>query len=141
MSSKTDFFTDDRFILVGDTAGRKFPVFTKRFLEERGKTVYAVDLAGSEGYLASLDEVPADAQAVIVEVSKERTEQVVSAALAKGIKKVWIHQMTDTPEALAACTAAGATVETGGCSVMYNAPPGFSGHALHRGIWKLIGRY
>jgi hypothetical protein len=141
MSSKTDFFTDDRYILVGDTAGRKFPLFTKRFLEEKGKTVYAVDLAGSDGYLGSLDDVPADAQAVVVEVPKERTEQVVSAALAKGIKKVWIHQMTDTPEALAACTAAGARVETGGCAVMYLAPGGLSAHKVHRGIWKLLGRY
>ena len=141
MSSKNDFFSDDRFILVGDTGSRKFPLFTRRFLEERGKTVYAVDLAGSEGFLGSLDQVPADAQAVIVEVSKERTEQVVSAALAKGLKKVWIHQMTDTPEAIAACTTAGAAVYTGSCSVMYLAPSGFSAHSIHRGIWKLLGKY
>ena len=141
MSSKSDFFTDDRFILVGDTGARKFPLFTKRFLEERGKTVYAVDLGGAEGYLGSLDAAPGDAQALIVEVPKERTEQVVSAALAKGITKVWIHQMTETPEALAACIAAGASVQSGGCAVMYLAPSGFSGHAIHRGIWKLIGRY
>jgi hypothetical protein len=141
MSSKSDFFSDERFILVGDTGSRKFPLFTKRFLEERGKTVYAVDLGGSEGYLRSLDEAPADAQAVIVEVPKERTEQVVTAALQKGVKKVWMHQMTDTPEALAACTTAGVRVETGGCSVMYLAPSGLSPHSIHRGIWKLIGRF
>jgi hypothetical protein len=141
MSSKNDFFSDDRFILVGDTGGRKFPLFAKRFLEEQGKTVYAVDLAGSEGYLGSLDEVPEGAQALIVEVPKERTEQVVAAAVEKGIKKVWIHQMTDTPEALAACATAGVRVESGSCAVMYLAPSGFSPHSIHRGIWKLLGKY
>ncbi|MHB9149420.1 MAG: hypothetical protein ACYC33_04950 [Thermoleophilia bacterium] len=64
----------------------------------------------------------------------------MSQALGRGFKLIWLHQMTDTSEALQRATAAGATVETGGCAVMYLAPT-LSPHALHRGIWKLIGRY
>lgn len=141
MSTKSDFFTARSFAVVGDTSTRKFPALTRRYLEEQGKTVYAVDLAGGRpGFLASLDDVPADTEAAIVEVAKERTAAVVQAVLDRGISRIWIHQATDTPEALALCRTQGAEVHTGGCAVMYNAPT-TSPHGLHRGIWKLIGRY
>lgn len=141
MSGKPDFFTHQRFAVVGDSRDKKFPRYTQKYLQEQGKTVYAVDLAGGQtGYLDSLAEVPDDAEAVIIEVAKEQTADAVSQALGRGFRRIWLHQMTDTPEAVQRATAAGATVETGGCAVMYLAPT-LSPHALHRGIWKLIGRY
>lgn len=141
MSSKADFFQRQRYALVGDSREKKYPKFTMKYLQERGKTVYPVDLAGGqEGFLASLADVPADAEAVIIEVAKEKTADVVAAALDKGLKNIWIHQMTDTPEAVELVAKAGGHVFTGGCAVMYNAPTA-SPHALHRGIWKLIGRF
>ena len=48
--------------------------------------------------------------------------------------------MTDTPEALAEAEQRGLKVITGHCAVMYN-KPGFSMHAPHRWIWKLVGKY
>ena len=48
--------------------------------------------------------------------------------------------MTDTPEALAEAEKRGLKVMTNHCAVMYN-KPGFSGHAIHRGIWKLLKKY
>jgi predicted CoA-binding protein len=141
MSDKSDFFALQRFALVGDSREKKFPKFTHKYLEEAGKTVYPVDLAGGqEGFLDSLDEVPSDADAVIIEVAKERTAAVVAGAVDHGFKRIWLHQMTETPEAVQAGENAGATVETGGCAVMYLAPT-LSPHALHRGVWKIIGRY
>lgn len=141
MSAKSDFFTHERFALVGDSRDKKFPQFTHKYLQEQGKTVYPVDLAGGKpGYLGSLAEVPEDAEAVIIEVAKEKTDEVVSRAVEHGFKSIWLHQMTDTPEALQLAAAAGASVETGACAVMYLAPT-LTPHALHRGIWKLIGRY
>lgn len=140
MSAKQDFFSVQRFALVGDSRTKKFPALTQRFLNDKGKTVYAVDLAGTPGFLPSLAEVPEDAEAVIIEVDKDRTADAVKAALDRGFTRIWLHQMTDTPEAVALCKEAGVTLETGSCAVMYNAPT-TSPHALHRGIWKLIGRY
>lgn len=141
MSTKHEFFSAERFALVGDSRSKKFPELTHKYLQDRGKTVYPVDLAGNTpGFLPSLSEVPDDAEAVIIEVAKDETAGVVEAALDRGFTKVWIHQMTDTPEAVALCEQAGVALETGGCAVMYSAPT-VSPHALHRGVWKLIGRY
>ena len=141
MSGKSDFFSHQRYALVGDSRDKKFPHFTHKYLMEQGKTVYPVDLSGGQaGFLGSLAEVPEDAEAVIIEVAKEKTAGTVSEALDRGFKRIWLHQMTDTPEALQLAAAAGAAVESGGCAVMYLAPT-LSPHALHRGIWKLVGRY
>lgn len=141
MSTKSDFFSADRFALIGDTRDRKFPALTQRFLTEQGKTVHAVDLGGgTEGALTSLGDLPQDVDAAIIEVAKERTAGVVEDVVDRGIGHVWIHQMTETPEAVALCKERGVPLETGSCAVMYNAPTS-SMHALHRGIWKLLGRY
>ncbi len=141
MSTKSDFFRQDRFMLIGDSTHKRFPKFTQKYLTERGKTVYAVDLGGGpEGSYASIEDAPDDAEAAIIEVDKERTADVVDKVLDRGITRVWIHQLTETPEATELAVSRGATVETGGCAVMYLAPTA-SPHALHRGIWKLIKRY
>jgi len=140
MSARAAFFEVDQFILVGDTGSRPFPKISRQYLERAGKKVHAVDLGGASGYLGSLDEAPAGIEAAIIEVAKERTAEVVGQALAHGARRVWIHQMTDTDEAVELCRQAGAEVFTGNCAVMYVSPT-FSPHALHRGIWKLLGRY
>ena len=141
MSIKAEFFQQQRFALVGDSRTKKYPKFTMKYLQEKGKTVYPVDLAGGQpGFLDSLADVPADAEAVIIEVAKEDTKDVVASALDKGLERIWIHQMTETPEAVELATSRGASVHTGNCAVMYLAPTA-SPHALHRGIWKLIGRF
>jgi predicted CoA-binding protein len=141
MSTKSEFFSAERFALIGDTRERAFPKLTRRYLEEKGKTVYPVDLGGAtEGAVATVAELPGDVEAAIIEVPKERTAGVVEDVVAQGVPRVWIHQMTETPEAQDLCRERGVPLETGGCAVMYLAPTA-SPHALHRGIWKLIGRY
>ncbi len=141
VSSKSEFFERQRFALVGDSTSKKFPKFTHKYLLDHDKTVYAVDLAGGqEGFLSSLADVPEDAEAAIIEVAKEKTAEVVAAALDRGFDRLWIHQMSDTPEAVELAKSRGATLETGGCAVMYLAPTA-SPHVMHRAIWKLLKRY
>ncbi|GAB4243385.1 MAG: hypothetical protein Kow00129_02510 [Thermoleophilia bacterium] len=143
MSGKSDFFEAQRFALIGGGKGRSFPKLTRRYLEQAGKEVHVVDLSadGGSGSLAELlDGIPSDTEAVIVEVPKEQTAGVVQGILDQGFDNLWIHQMTDTEEAVEVCRARGVNPHTGSCAVMYLAP-GLSPHALHRAVWKLIGRY
>src|SRR5660397_279793 len=145
VSPKARFFEQDAFIVLGDSSGGRFPKFTWKCLQANGKQVYPVDL-GSEadgapsGTMSSLDEVPENVTSAVVEVSKERTAGAVETLMNRGITDLWIHQRTDTPEALQAAHNANATVHHGDCAVMYLAPTA-SPHALHRGLWKLLGRY
>jgi uncharacterized protein len=141
MSEKQVFFEQDGFVLVGDTRTRSFPAYTEKYLKQERKTFWAVDLGqGGKGRLSSLDEVPDPPAAAIVEVHPDRTTEVVRELLERGYRNLWLHQGTDNEEALRLAQQAGAKVETGSCAVMYLAPT-MSAHALHRGVWKILGRY
>jgi Predicted CoA-binding protein len=106
--------------------------------------VYAIDpgsgeIEGDKAY-PDFATLPAPVQAAVLELPKEETAAWVAKAADAGVKEIWIHQMTDTPEALAEAKKRGLHVITGHCAVMYT-KPGFSMHAPHRWIWKLIGKY
>ena len=83
---------------------------------------------------------PGRCEAAVLELPKEETAAWVAKAADAGVQRIWIHQMTDTPEALAEAEKRGLKVITGHCAVMYN-KPGMSMHAPHRWIWKLVGKY
>lgn len=145
MPSECEEFWDAQvYAVVGASARRPFAKITYGALKEQGKTVYPVDatvaeVAGDMTYddLASLPQTP---QAVVLELPREETAAWVVKAAEAGVDSVWIHQMTDTPEALAEAEKRGMKVITGHCAVMYT-KPGFSMHAPHRWIWKLLKKY
>lgn len=138
------FWESGSYALVGHSEKKAFPKFTYAGLKKSGKTVYPVDpsadtIEGDRAYpdLASL---PHRVEAVVIEVPKEETKDWVEKAAQAGIKKVWIHMKTDTPEAVALAGEKGVTVCTGTCAVMY-VTPGFTGHSIHKWINKLLGKY
>lgn len=139
------FFEHASFAVVGHTAKRSFPKLSYGNLRRAGKKVFPVDLAGTsevEGdrAVASLADLPEPVEAVISEVPKEHTLEVLTQAEQAGIRHAWLHMGTDTPEALAFCKDKGIKVHHGTCAVMYT-EPGFSFHAIHKWIMKLAGKY
>jgi len=139
------FWERDSYAIVGEQSSKKpYPKITYGALKERGKTVYPIDpgkgdVDGDKTY-PDFESLPGPVQAAILELPKEETAEWVGKAADAGITEIWIHQMTDTPEALAEAEKRGLKVITGHCAVMYN-KPGFSMHSPHRWIMKLIGKY
>jgi hypothetical protein len=139
------FWEAGSYAVVGRQAGKKpFPKITYGALKERGATVYPIDpdggtVEGDRAYVG-FAELPESVEAAVLELPKEETAVWVAQAAEAGVHKIWIHQMTDTPEALAEAEKRGLTVITDHCAVMYN-KPGFSMHAPHRWIWKMLGKY
>lgn len=143
-SEHESFWESKTYAVVGHSAKRAFPRLTYGGLKGNGKTVYAVDpsadtIEGDRAYpdLASL---PAGVQAVVIEVPKEETLAWVQKAATAGVKDVWLHMNTDTPEAIALATQNGIRIRTGTCAVMY-LRRGLSVHSLHRLINKISGKY
>jgi predicted CoA-binding protein len=143
-SNHESFWNAQAYAVVGHSAKRPFPRLTYRALKDNGKTVYAVDpgtdtVEGDRSYpdLASL---PAAVQAVVVEVPKEETGQWVERAAAAGIKDVWLHANTDTPDAVAIAQKHQINLRTGTCAVMY-LTHGFTFHSIHRVVNKIAGKY
>jgi predicted CoA-binding protein len=144
-STREDFWGFGSYAVIGDTrAKRAFPKITYQNLKKLGKTVYAVDPGGvklgEDAVHADLAELPVLPEAAVLEVPKDQTAAWVQRVADAGIGNVWIHQQTDTPEALRLAKERGLRVEHGTCAVMY-VRKGFSGHSLHRAIMKLTKQF
>jgi hypothetical protein len=143
-SDYQSFWTFQRYAVVGNSARKTFPRITFGELAKSGKTAYAVDPSTDqvEGKPAYRDfaALPDRVEAAVLELPKEETAAWVRRAVDAGIRDIWIHQGTDTPEAVAIAEQAGVRLRRGTCAVMY-LTHGFSAHGIHRFINKAIGKY
>jgi predicted CoA-binding protein len=144
-SDKARFFDSPSFVVVGNTVAKGFPVISYRNLRRMGKTVYPVDLGGAaqiEGdeAFASVDAIPGQVEAAILELPRSATMDGLRAVVDAGIRRVWFHQKSDTPEAVSFCRQNGVDFHTGGCAVMYTNDR-LSYHSIHKGLWKMLRRY
>lgn len=145
MSSNYElFFTHKTFAVIGHSSTRPFPRLTYGGLKKLGKTVFPIDTSadsidGDRTYkdLASL---PQPVEAVVVEVAKAETAAYVAQAAQAGIKDLWLHMNSDTPEALQIAKSHGINVRSGTCAVMY-VTPGLTFHSIHRMIMKIRKKY
>ncbi len=132
------------YAVVGHGARARFPKLTYAALKQRGKRVVPVDpssgtVEGDKAY-RSLAEIPHAIDGVVLEVPPDEAKGWVEQAVAKSVPRVWFHMFRDTPEALALAKEQGIEVCTGTCAVQY-LTTGFSQHAIHRTIRKVLGRY
>ena len=143
-SNHERFFQNQSFAVIGHSKAKGFPKLTFKGLKKLGKTVFAIDpsvdeIEGVKTY-KDLSSLPQKVDAIVLEVPKKETKNWIAGAADAGIQDVWIHMERDTPEALELAKERGLNVRTGTCAVMY-VTPGFSYHAIHRGIRKLMGNY
>ena len=143
-SNYETFWENDCFAVVGNKAKQNFPVLTYRGLKKLGKEVFPVDssveeIEGDHAY-PTLEGLPAEVDAVVLEVPKEETKEWVARVADAGIEDVWIHMGRETPEAVALANDKGMNARTGSCAVMYVKPePSY--HSIHKWIAKLTGKY
>lgn len=144
MKSKFEsFFESERFAVVGRDTARPFPRLTFRGLLQQGKIAFPVDpsigdVDGEKTYpdLASL---PESVEAVVLEVPPKETAHWVRAAAEAGVRNVWLHMKTETPEALALGKELGMDLCFGTCAVQY-VDSSFP-HSVHKALRKLQGNW
>ena len=142
-SDYESFWEFQTYAVVGHSAKRPFPRLTYSGLKDRRRTVYAVDPSTEniDGDRASPPgSLPGRVDALVVEVPSEETRSWVEQAAAMGVKDVWLHAQTGTPEAVQLARDSGIRLRTGTCAVMY-LRHGFTYHSIHRLIRKLGGKY
>jgi predicted CoA-binding protein len=133
-----------RYAVIGHNDQRPFPKLTYGALKKNGKTVYPIDeststVEGDRTY-KSLAELPESVEAVVIEVPKSETLEWCKRAIDHGVKDIWLHMNTDSPEGLALAEEKGIRLRTGTCAVMY-LHRGFSMHAIHRFFQRMRGKY
>jgi uncharacterized protein len=144
-SDHETFWLMNRYAVVGHgKSARPFPRLTYGALKKNGKVVFPVDpsaetVEGDRAY-ESIAALPEPVDGVVIEVPKTETMQWCQQAVENGIKEIWLHGKTDTPEVIAYAKEHGVHLRTGTCAVMY-LHRGFSPHAVHRFINRLRGKY
>ncbi|HVL66816.1 MAG TPA: CoA-binding protein [Vicinamibacterales bacterium] len=86
---------------------------------------HAVQLGGTACY-RDLASIPGDVDGVVIAVAPEAGAELVRAAAARGIRRVWLHrsigQGSVSGDAVAECRRLDLTCIVGGCPLMYCEP-------------------
>ena len=140
-----DFLAQKTLAIVGvSRGGRKFGNAILKDLTRLGYRLLPVhpEAAEVDGVRAfpSLSALPEAVGGVIVVVPPARAAEVVKDAAAHGIRRVWLQQGAESPEAIRFCEAQGMSVVHGQCVLMYPKPTTSWIHGAHRWVWELIGR-
>ncbi len=139
----TDFLANNPIAMAGVSRNPKKFGFTA-FKELRGKDLNLVpinpkadDIDGVKVY-QSVEELPDEIKALLIMTNKDQTAAVVKSAKDKGIKHIWIQQMSETPEALAVVKDTDINLISKQCILMHYKP--HSIHKFHGSIKKFFGR-
>jgi len=87
----------------------------------------------------SVSEIPADFEKLFIVTPKNETDLILKQASEKGIKHVWIQQMSNTKETSEIATKNGINLIEKECIFMF-AEPVTSVHKFHRIIMKIFGQ-
>jgi uncharacterized protein len=149
-----DFLAQKKIAVVGVSDKRDTGCnLTYKKLKENGYQVYPVNprLTTYEGQTcyADLKSIPDKVDAVFILASPRITEAVVQQCVDLGVKHVWMHCMMGTKPGLASgmtsvsqpavemCRANGIAVIPGSCPNQFLKAD--FGHAMMRGMWRLLG--
>jgi len=146
MTSKSlvdEFVSQKTLAVVGvSRQGQKFGNIAYRELRSKGYTVFPVHpqaetLEGDRAYkdLASL---PGEVGGVLIAVPPARVLEVLEQVKTAGIRRVWMQQGAESPQAIEFCRENGIAAVHGECIMMYAVNTGI--HRFHGWVWKLFGK-
>lgn len=140
-----DFLAPKRMAFAGASRNpKKFGGVVFSELRKRGFDLFPVHPEASElegiPCVRSVRDLPPGMENLYIVTPAKETAGVVRDALEYGIRKIWIQQSSDTPEALELAREKGVPVIHGRCMMMFAEPVG-SIHGFHRWIIRLFGRY
>jgi hypothetical protein len=143
-----DFVQGKRIAIMGvSRSGKKFGNSIATELKQRGYQVFIVhpeaQEIGGERCYPSMSALPGPVDGVLICVSPKQSASALREAVQAGVKKIWLQQGADSPEALAVARELGVSPVTRKCILMYATTggpiPGL--HRFHGMINKLIGQY
>jgi uncharacterized protein len=138
-----EFIESQPIALIGVSRNpKKFGYTAFKELKEKGMNIFpvnpeAVEIMGEKTY-PNVNALPAEVKGIIIVTKKDKTAAVVREAKEKGIKQIWIQQMSDSKEALNELNGTDINYITGQCILMHYKP--HSIHKFHRAINKFFGK-
>jgi uncharacterized protein len=142
------FLAQHRIVVVGASDDKQnFGGAVVRALRNHGYDAVGVNpnatTAGGVPCRPDLAAVPGPVDGVIVMVPAEASADVVRAAIARGVSRVWLFRGIGgrgavSDEAVALCHQHDVDVVAGACPLMFLEPVGF-GHRMHRWVRRMKG--
>ena len=138
------FIGEKSLAIVGVSRhGKKFGNTILKELSAKGYAMFPVhpeadSVDGVKAY-PSLSSLPEKVGGAIVCVPPAKSTQVVKDAAAHGIRRIWLQQGAESPEAIAFCDEQGLSVVHGHCILMF-AEPAALPHRIHGWIWRILGK-
>ncbi len=145
MTTRADidgFIAEKTLAIAGvSRGGKKFGNTILKELRAKGYTILPVHphadaVEGLPAY-PSFAALPEQAGGAIVCVPPAEAAKVVRAAAEAGIRRIWLQQGAQSPDALVLCREHGLSVVHGHCILMFAEPAGLP-HRIHRWIWQII---
>lgn len=138
-----EFHSTKKFALVGVSRNpKKFGAAVIKELSPKGFDIIPVnpkaDSIMDKKCYANISSLPDDVDRVVIITKKKLTEGIVKEAISKGIKQIWIQQMSETKEAVDLAIESGANVIAKKCIFMFSEPVEGM-HKFHKSIYKLFG--
>lgn len=139
-----EFLAQKSLALVGVSRdGRGFGNVVRKELPGRGYTIRLVhpeaDTIEGQPCARRLADVAGDVGGVVLVTPPAATERLVREAAEAGLRRVWMQQGAESPEALRLCQELGLAAVHGECILMFSGRPGFP-HGLHLWFRKVLGR-
>ncbi len=117
------FLAAEAFGVVGASSKpHKYGNKVLRCYQQNGRTVVPVNPVEKEieglACVASVSDLPDHVKSISIITPPQVTEKVVVQAIARGIKHVWMQPGAESPQAVAACEAAGLNVIADGSCLL-----------------------
>ncbi|HEY3357442.1 MAG TPA: CoA-binding protein [Polyangia bacterium] len=138
-----DFLAQRSLALVGVSAsGKKFGNAIRKELAQKGYTLHLVhpraDQIEGQPCARTLAEVADKVGGVVLVTPPAETERLVREAAAAGLRRVWMQQGAESPEAIRLCEELGLSAVHGHCILMF-AEPAMWFHRAHRWMKGTFG--
>ena len=136
-----EFIASEPIAMVGVSRNpKKFGFTAFRELKEKGMNIIPVNPHAHEIHgvkvFPDIASLPDEVKAVIVMTPKNQTAGVLKEARAKGVKQIWLQQMSESKEALQELEGADINLITNQCILMHYKP--HSIHKFHMRIMKFF---
>ncbi len=139
-----DFLDSQPIAMVGVSRNpKKFGYTAFKELKEKGMKLVPVnpeadEILGERAF-SSVSNLPSEVKSILIMTKKDKSAAVVREAKEKGIKQIWIQQMSESKEALDELKGSEISYISGECILMYYKP--HSIHKFHGGLKKFFGRF
>ncbi|MBN1953225.1 MAG: CoA-binding protein [Bacteroidales bacterium] len=137
------FFEKKRFSIAGVSRNpKKFGFQVFHDLRKKGFDILPVnptaeEIDGVKCY-KSVESLPSDVDSLLILTPKTQTDDILRQAIQKGIRNIWVQQMSNTEETLKIAEEYDKEIIHGKCVFMFAEPVG-SIHKFHRSLVRIFG--